>query len=84
MAAAVDMIADSRTKKSSDHVEEFMENAIKNSGDSDNSFQGRLMAAGVPRKVVKSQCKDLLFAGVDPTALTLATTLQLLAKDQWR
>ncbi|WYZ33775.1 hypothetical protein EsH8_I_000051 [Colletotrichum jinshuiense] len=44
------------------------------------SFPGRLLAAGFADDEVTAQCKDLVFAGTDSTAMNLATICFLLAK----
>jgi cytochrome P450 len=44
------------------------------------TYQARLLAAGIGREETIAQCKDLMFAGTDSTGMNLATICWYLAK----
>jgi cytochrome P450 len=43
------------------------------------TYQARLLAAGISREETIAQCKDLMFAGTDSTGMNLATIMRYLA-----
>lgn len=47
----------------------------------ENSYQARMLKAGISKEETKAQCKDLMFAGTDSTGMNLATICWYLAKD---
>ena len=53
------------------------------SKDSDESdtYQARLLKAGVSRQETVAQCKDLMFAGTDSTGMNLATIIVYLSQN---
>lgn len=43
------------------------------------TYQARLLAAGISREETIAQCKDLMFAGADSTGMNMATIIRYLA-----
>lgn len=46
----------------------------------ENTYQARLLRAGLPASEVKAQCKDLMFAGTDSSGMNLATICWYLTR----
>ncbi|KAH7303943.1 cytochrome P450 oxidoreductase [Stachybotrys elegans] len=76
------LLPDVQATQSIRHVDDFLElvvaHAKKNEGSS--SFPSRLLRAGYSESEVAAQCKDLIFAGTDSTAMNLATICFMLVK----
>lgn len=70
---------DKHTATSIEIVETFVERLVGNAEIGSQNFQGRLLALGLDILEVKSQCKDLIFAGTDSTGMNLAIICKELA-----
>ena len=70
---------DENTISSMEIVEKFVDNLVDATLRGAKNYPGRLMALGLDRSEIKSQCKDLLFAGTDSTGMNLATICRQLA-----
>lgn len=64
-------------------VDEFVKGLVENSNPkgNENTYQARLLSAGISEHETKAQCKDLMFAGTDSTGMNLATIVWSLAKE---
>lgn len=81
---------DPDTDRSISCVDEFLAGVVaqakrtvaheEKTGETANSFPARLLKAGLPDDEVAAQCKDLIFAGTDSTAMNLATICFMLRK----
>ncbi|RDW77199.1 hypothetical protein BP6252_05252 [Coleophoma cylindrospora] len=60
-------------------VDKFVDSLVDSTPQGSQNYPGRLLAAGLDKSEVKSQCKDLLFAGTDSTGMNLATICRNLA-----
>jgi hypothetical protein len=69
---------DEHTCTSMEIVDKFVENLVDSTPEGAQNYPGRLMAVGLERSEVKSQCKDVIFAGTDSTAMNLATIFREL------
>jgi cytochrome P450 len=72
-------IPDENTYSSMEIVDRFVDNLYDSTSKGAQNYPGRLMSAGLVRTEVKSQCKDLIFAGTDSTGMNLATICRQLA-----
>jgi cytochrome P450 len=72
-------MCDKHTATSIEAVETFVERLVGNTDRGAQNFQGRLLALGLDISEVKSQCKDLMFAGTDSTGMNLAIVCEQLA-----
>ncbi|KAB8337034.1 hypothetical protein FH972_021338 [Carpinus fangiana] len=54
-------------------VSSFTDTLADEATETDTTYQGRLLQAGVSRHEASAQCKDLMFAGTDSTGTNLAT-----------
>lgn len=72
-------LQDRHTATSMEVVETFVERLVSNADGESQSYPGRLLALGLDIPEVKSQCKDLMFAGTDSTGMTLAIICRQLA-----
>ncbi|KAL3420108.1 cytochrome P450 [Phlyctema vagabunda] len=60
-------------------VDKFVENLVDSTPKGAQNYPGRLKSAGIDSSEVKSQCKDLIFAGTDSTGMNLATICRNLS-----
>lgn len=74
-------LPDEHTKTSMAAVDEFVENLVNTTSNEAQNYPGRLMRLGLVTSEVKSQCKDLMFAGTDSSGMNLATICRELAKN---
>lgn len=72
-------LPDEHTCSSMEVVDRFVDNLVDATPEGAQSYPGRLMTLGLERSEVKSQCKDLIFAGTDSTGMNLATICRQLA-----
>jgi hypothetical protein len=70
---------DKLTATSMEIVEKFVDNLVGKSGKEAQNYPGRLLALGLQVSEVKSQCKDLMFAGTDSSGMNLAIICRELA-----
>lgn len=70
---------DEHTNSSMEIVDKFVDNLYDATAKGAQNYPGRLMSIGLSRTEVKSQCKDLIFAGTDSTGMNLATICRQLA-----
>jgi hypothetical protein len=70
---------DEHTNSSMEIVDKFVDNLVDATSKGAQNYPGRLMALGLERTEVKSQCKDLIFAGTDSTGMNLATICRQMA-----
>jgi cytochrome P450 len=61
-------------------VSTLVDEARKADDKDGETYQARLLAAGISREETIAQCKDLMFAGTDSTGMNLATIIWYLAK----
>lgn len=61
-----------QTVASMEIVQTFVEKISLNAGRETQSYQARLLTAGIKEMEVQPQCKDLIFAGTDSTGMNLA------------
>lgn len=61
-------------------VDNFVSGLVEGSTADDN-YPGRLIENGISMAEAKAQCKDLIFAGTDSTAMNLATICWCLARE---
>jgi cytochrome P450 len=68
---------DEEVNRSAALVDQFAEGIVKKSlgGKPEDSYQGRLMAVGVPPHEAAAQAKGIIFAGADSVSVTLSTIL---------
>lgn len=66
--------------ESAGKVDGFVEPLVRESAGDDETYQGRLLKAGISPHEVEVQCKDLLFAGTDSTGTNFSTLCWHLAK----
>lgn len=73
---------DLEANRSIAYVDRFLVNVVDRAAKSQKavSFPARLLKAGVSHEEARAQCKDLVFAGTDSTAMNLATICYLLVK----
>ncbi|KAH8601537.1 cytochrome P450 [Bisporella sp. PMI_857] len=67
--------------KSMGLVDKFVDNMVARTSATAQTYAGRLLAIGLEISEVKSQCKDLMFAGTDSTGHNMATICQELSRD---
>jgi cytochrome P450 len=70
---------DEHTNASMIAVEQFVENLVAGTSEAAQNYPGRLLRLGLGKSEVKSQCKDLIFAGTDSTGANLARVCRELA-----
>ena len=66
------LMQDKLTATSMEIVEKFVDKLVSNTERDAQNYPGRLLALGLEMSEVKSQCKDLMFAGTDSTGMNLA------------
>jgi cytochrome P450 len=71
--ATENFMHDKNTATSMEIVETFVHKLVENTDSEAQNYPGRLLALGLEISEVKSQCKDLMFAGTDSTGMNLAT-----------
>jgi len=77
---AIDKLApDEHTYNSMEVVDKFVDSLVDSTPKGAQNYPGRLMTLGLQTSEVKSQCKDLIFAGTDSTGMNLATICRQLA-----
>lgn len=78
---AIDKFApDEHTHSSMAVVDKYVDALVSNTeADKNGNYPARLLAVGISRSEVISQCKDLMFAGTDSTGMNLATICRQLA-----
>lgn len=64
---------DSKTKKSIETVELFIESLVDQAKTGGTSFPSRLLAKGFPADQVAKECADIIFGGTEATGHVLAT-----------
>ena len=70
---------DELTATSMEVVEKFVEKLVSKTEREAQNYPSRLLAIGLEKSEVKSQCKDLMFAGTDSTGMNLAIICRELA-----
>lgn len=73
------LFPDAHTASSMEIVDKFVDNLYDATPKGSSSYPGRLMGIGLERSEIKTQCKDLIFAGTDSTGMNLATICRQLA-----
>ncbi|KAG6367972.1 hypothetical protein INS49_002172 [Diaporthe citri] len=68
------------TKISFDSVQVFVERLVDEANVEDETYQARMLRAGLSREEVAAQLKDLMFAGTDSSGMNLSTFCWQLAK----
>ncbi|KAK7738056.1 hypothetical protein SLS63_002389 [Diaporthe eres] len=68
------------TKASFDSVQGFVERLVDEANVEDETYQARMLRAGLSREEVAAQLKDLMFAGTDSSGMNLSTFCWQLAK----
>jgi cytochrome P450 len=71
--------ADRETDDSMTIVDKFVSNLVAHTTPKSLNYPGRLLAIGLSDSEVKSQCKDLVFAGTDSTGMNLAIIMRNLS-----
>lgn len=61
-------------------VDEFVNSVVESSDKGQDTYQGRMLRAGITPHETAAQCKDLIFAGTDSTGMNLSTIFWSLAK----
>jgi hypothetical protein len=69
---------DEHTNMSMEVVDKFISNLVDGTPVDAQNYPGRLKKLGLERSEVKSQCKDLIFAGTDSTGMNFATICRQL------
>ncbi|KAK4986035.1 hypothetical protein LTR50_005558 [Elasticomyces elasticus] len=70
--------------ESMEKMDRFVSNLVEeaaNGGKRSDTYQGRLLHAGISKHETAAQCKDLIFAGTDSTGMNLGTICWHLARD---
>lgn len=58
------------------HIDDFVTRIVRDAvPDKDDTYQSRLLAAGISRVETMAQCKAVTFAGTDSTSIKLATLI---------
>lgn len=70
--ASEKFMQDRHTSASMEAVETFVDKLVGNTERGAENYPGRLLTLGLEKSEVKSQCKDLMFAGTDSTGMNLA------------
>lgn len=70
---------DEHTKASMEVVDKFVNNLVDQTEKGSTNYPGRMMDLGLEKSEIKSQCKDLIFAGTDSTGMNLASICRFLA-----
>ncbi|KAK2596940.1 hypothetical protein N8I77_012820 [Diaporthe amygdali] len=68
------------TKASFDNVQAFVERLVDEADMGDETYQARMLRAGLSREEVAAQLKDLMFAGTDSSGMNLSTLCWQLTK----
>jgi hypothetical protein len=74
-------LRDQHTSNSMLVVDKFVDKLVGNTPRGAQNYPGRLLALGLEMSEVKSQCKDLMFAGTDSTGMNLAIICRELAQN---
>ncbi|KAH8766847.1 cytochrome P450 oxidoreductase [Diaporthe sp. PMI_573] len=69
------------TKASFDSVQIFVERLVDEADVEDETYQSRMLKAGLSKEEVAAQLKDLMFAGTDSSGMNLSTFCWQLAKN---
>lgn len=70
---------DEQTNNSMEIVDKYVDNLVDCTPKGGSNYPGRLITLGLEKSEVKSQCKDLIFAGTDSTGMNLATICRQIA-----
>lgn len=62
-------------------VDNFVGSVVESSSKDNDTYQGRLLKAGISPHETAAQCKDLIFAGTDSTGMNLSTICWHLARN---
>lgn len=71
---------DKEEDESTHVVDNFVEPLVRETEESEKTYQGRLLKAGITKHEIEVQCKDLVFAGTDSTGTNFGTICWNLAK----
>ena len=73
---------DKEALESAEKVDGFVEGLIEREGDAEKgeTYQGRLLKAGISRQETRIQCDDVIFAGTDSTGMNMSMLCWYLAK----
>lgn len=74
------LISDDRLSNSVATIDTYIKRMVEGSKANAESYSSRLLDQGISAGETRSQCKDLLFAGRDSTAMNIATLCWPLAK----
>lgn len=77
-------LPDEHTASSMEVVDKFVDNLVDQTVKGSTNYPGRLMDLGLERTEIKSQCKDLIFAGTDSTGMNLASICRFLSLNPQR
>ncbi|KAI9714519.1 MAG: hypothetical protein M1820_000480 [Bogoriella megaspora] len=62
-------------------VDEFVGGLVEGAGMEDNTYQSRMLKAGLSKAETAAQCMDLIFAGTDSSGMNLSTICWNLAQN---
>jgi hypothetical protein len=77
-------LPDEHTQSSMLVVDKFVDNLVNQTVRGSQNYPGRLLDLGIEKTEIKSQCKDLIFAGTDSTGMNMATICRLLTLNPQR
>ncbi|KAF4555254.1 Cytochrome P450-like protein 26 [Elsinoe fawcettii] len=70
------------TVESMGRVEGFVKRIVDEAREDDDTYQARMLKAGLTKDEVAAQCMDLMFAGTDSSGMNISTFCWQLAKNQ--
>ncbi|KAG8623285.1 hypothetical protein KVT40_008261 [Elsinoe batatas] len=70
------------TVESMEMVEGFVKRIVEEAGEDDDTYQARMLKAGLTKDEVAAQCMDLMFAGTDSSGMNISTFCWQLAKNK--
>lgn len=78
------LMPDEQTHSSMEVVQRFVDNLVEQTSKRSQNYPGRLIKLGLRTSEVKSQCKDLIFAGTDSSGMNIATICRYLVLNPQR